>query len=350
MDVKAADAVDSWASEVPWYDYASNSCNAPAGKSCGHYTQVVWAKSTEVGCGVAICDDKGQVWVCNYKPAGNYSGQKPYIASTGTGTGAGTGSDMTPQAVVSQSSTAYGGAAGYAADGNRDGVYTHRSVTHTRSETNPWWQMDLGAESTMTNIEVYNRTDCCSERLSNAKVFVSRTPFQSTNPATTEADGNVATYTLGNMANKEQQTVQVNKLGRYIRIQLPRKDYLSLAEVVVQKGTNTALVKDNSIVTLSHAQENLQGCIVNVETKQEYCLPVGKRSGYSLPEFIHNKPVYVNAPQGVGVMLSDWDNLSYNRLATFTGYVSNDELKQVKARNGEVLDFSQPRSMRVVKP
>lgn len=237
------------ASEVQWYDYASNSCNAPAGKSCGHYTQVVWAKSTEVGCGVAICDGKGQIWVCNYKPAGNFSGQKPYVASTGagtvtdTGTVTGTRTDTTPQAVVSQSSTAYGGAAGYATDGNRDGVYTNRSVTHTRSETNPWWQMDLGAESMLTNIEVYNRTDCCSERLSNAKVFVSRTPFQSTNLATTEANANVATYTLGNMANKEQQTIEVNKLGRYIRIQLPRRDYLSLAEVVVKKRMDAALVK-----------------------------------------------------------------------------------------------------------
>ncbi len=102
-------------------------------------------------------------------------------------------------------------------------------------------------------------------------------------------------------------------------------------------------------MTPAHAVEEAQGCIVNVETKQEYCLPVGERSPYSLPEFIYDKPVYVNAPQGVGVMLSDYDNLSYNRLATFTGYVSNDELKEVKAQNGEVLDFSHPHSMRVVE-
>lgn len=103
------------------------------------------------------------------------------------------------------------------------------------------------------------------------------------------------------------------------------------------------------IVTPAHAQEKAQGCIVNVETKEEYCLPVGERSPYSLPEFIYNKQVDVNAPQGVGVMLSDWDNLSYNRIATFTGYVSNDELKDVKAANGENLDFSHPRSMRVLE-
>ena len=69
---------DSWGNEQQWYDYASNQCNAPAGKSCGHYTQVVWKDTKEVGCANAVCDDFSQVWVCNYAPAGNYVGQKPY--------------------------------------------------------------------------------------------------------------------------------------------------------------------------------------------------------------------------------------------------------------------------------
>ena len=69
---------DSWGDEQQWYDYASNQCSAPAGKSCGHYTQVVWKDTKEVGCANAVCDDFSQVWVCNYAPAGNYVGQKPY--------------------------------------------------------------------------------------------------------------------------------------------------------------------------------------------------------------------------------------------------------------------------------
>jgi pathogenesis-related protein 1 len=66
----------SWGSEKKDYTYATNTC--AAGKVCGHYTQVVWNKSTEVGCGKAICADKSQVWACQYTPAGNYVGQKPY--------------------------------------------------------------------------------------------------------------------------------------------------------------------------------------------------------------------------------------------------------------------------------
>lgn len=76
--VDAAKVVDSWGSEKSWYDYASNRCHAPAGKSCGHYTQVVWKNSTEIGCAKAVCNDYSQVWVCNYAPAGNMIGSKPY--------------------------------------------------------------------------------------------------------------------------------------------------------------------------------------------------------------------------------------------------------------------------------
>ncbi len=31
-------AVESWVSESQWYDINTNTCNAPAGQSCGHFT------------------------------------------------------------------------------------------------------------------------------------------------------------------------------------------------------------------------------------------------------------------------------------------------------------------------
>lgn len=66
--------VDSWGNEKQDYNYENNSCS----NVCGHYTQVVWKNTNEVGCGMAICNDKSQVWVCNYNPPGNYIGEKPY--------------------------------------------------------------------------------------------------------------------------------------------------------------------------------------------------------------------------------------------------------------------------------
>lgn len=76
----SASAVDGWVSEVDDYDYASNSCS----NVCGHYTQVVWADSLRVGCGVTYCPNPsglpwaGYILSCNYDPPGNFRGQRPY--------------------------------------------------------------------------------------------------------------------------------------------------------------------------------------------------------------------------------------------------------------------------------
>ena len=45
-----------------------------------------------------------------------------------------------------QSSTAFGGAAGYAVDGNTDGTFDNNSVSQTELETEPWWQVNLAPQ------------------------------------------------------------------------------------------------------------------------------------------------------------------------------------------------------------
>ncbi len=78
FDIRGAPAspqqvVDTWASEAADYDYASNKCR----KVCGHYTQIVWGDTKELGCAVTR-DARREVWVCNYNPPGNYIGKRPY--------------------------------------------------------------------------------------------------------------------------------------------------------------------------------------------------------------------------------------------------------------------------------
>ena len=134
---------------------------------------------------------------------------------------------------ASQSSTLNGStAASNAVDGNTNGAYASGSMSITNLNANAWWQVDLGASATVSSIVVWNRTDCCGERLSDYWVFVSDTPF---GPSDTPA-------TLQNRAGtwNSHQTVQPSPnasiavpsaQGRYVRVQLSGADYLSLAEV-----------------------------------------------------------------------------------------------------------------------
>lgn len=67
-------AVGAWAAEEVNYDYPSNTC-AP-NQVCGHYTQIVWAASERLGCGISYCSGLtyANSIVCNYSPGGNNGG------------------------------------------------------------------------------------------------------------------------------------------------------------------------------------------------------------------------------------------------------------------------------------
>lgn len=61
---------------------------------------------------------------------------------------------------ASQSSVDYNGPANLAIDGNTNGDFTGAmSTTHTKQEKNPWWEVDLGANTTIDKVVIWNRTD-----------------------------------------------------------------------------------------------------------------------------------------------------------------------------------------------
>jgi hypothetical protein len=60
-----------------------------------------------------------------------------------------------------------------AVDGNTDGNFWDGSVTHTDEATGAWWWVDLGSVQHISEIRLFNRTDCCSSRLSHYQVQVS---------------------------------------------------------------------------------------------------------------------------------------------------------------------------------
>ncbi len=131
---------------------------------------------------------------------------------------------------ASQSSVAAGGVPQRAVDGNKNGNFRNKSVTHTKDQVRPWWQVDLGGRFQIDTIRLYNRTDCCGQRLNNAVVMVSDKPFRG-NPLKARRGDGIRRTSIGR--SRASHTIKVGRTGRYVRIQLPGKAPLSLAEVEV---------------------------------------------------------------------------------------------------------------------
>jgi pathogenesis-related protein 1 len=73
-DMDAERAVRMWAGEIGKYEYSPIYEFEPRS---GHYSQIVWRKTTHIGCGRANCG-RDSVVVCRYSPAGNRIGKAPY--------------------------------------------------------------------------------------------------------------------------------------------------------------------------------------------------------------------------------------------------------------------------------
>ena len=129
-----------------------------------------------------------------------------------------------------------------AVDGNTDGNYLSKSINHTNSEVNPWWQVDLGSATTINSITLWNRTDCCSNRLTNFFVFVANYDMTGKGFGDLVVDNTVWRYSLGTTA-PTTLNIPVNTTGRYVRVQLAGTNNLHLAEVQVfgsaTSGTGT---------------------------------------------------------------------------------------------------------------
>jgi hypothetical protein len=81
------------------------------------------------------------------------------------------GRNLAGRGKAQQSSTGYLGDAGRAIDGNTDGDYDGaRSTTHTGTESDPWWELDLEREEPVEELAIWNRTDGAGDRLAGTRV------------------------------------------------------------------------------------------------------------------------------------------------------------------------------------
>lgn len=139
--------------------------------------------------------------------------------------------------VATQSSLQAGGVPSRAIDGNYNGAYPGGSVTHTSNdEENGWWQVDLGTPRSINEIRIFNRSDCCAERLSNFSVLAGNDPEFDTS---LYDSGNQAAAAAGEMLS----FADIGVTARYVRVQRNAdsldggNNAISLAEVDVLGAT-----------------------------------------------------------------------------------------------------------------
>lgn len=153
---------------------------------------------------------------------------------------AGTPPGQPPQQLVNltrgkratQSSEGYGGKAVLAIDGNKNPDFNAKSISHTADgDKLPWWEVDLGAVHKVVAIRVFNRADCCAERLAaaGAVVLVSDQPFPNPN----------------GMASQRKRVFPIQGVkpmydfptggmpARFVRVQMQKPGALHLAEIEV---------------------------------------------------------------------------------------------------------------------
>ncbi|MEU2431711.1 alpha-L-fucosidase [Streptomyces sp. NPDC007861] len=140
---------------------------------------------------------------------------------------------------ATQQSTGYDAPASRAVDGTTDGAFFNRSVSHTAEPSRQaWWQVDLGASEQLDEVQVWNRTDCCADRLKDFWVLTSDAPITADSlDEARSAPGVTAIHVPAQAGRPTTVALPPGTTGRHVRIQLAHPtNPLTLAEVQV-RGT-----------------------------------------------------------------------------------------------------------------
>jgi len=100
-------------------------------------------------------------------PAFDDGGWKTGTASLGYDTRNSNPTNLAAKGTATQSTTGFGMVASAATDGKMD------TFSHTADEGDSWWKLSLPGDVALGRVLLWNRIDCCAERLSNFRVTVS---------------------------------------------------------------------------------------------------------------------------------------------------------------------------------
>jgi hypothetical protein len=157
------------------------------------------------------------------------------------------GKNIAPQGQAKQSSHVSGGIAKRAIDNKTDGAFSKNSVTHTKTEKNPWWELNLKSAQSISDIVIWNRTDGdVYKRLNGAvvelldqnkkvvwKTTLAKAPKVKQSIFRTGLDIKYARNNLGNGAKDLNSLLKHNPKNNSFEIGLKKQElYLALKEKV----------------------------------------------------------------------------------------------------------------------
>jgi len=160
---------------------------------------------------------------------------------------------------ATQSSNPFGGDPRRAVDGNTNGNWAASSVAHTGEDDKAWWSVDLQSwYYQIDSITIWNRSDCCGNRLADFDVFVY-------NPLT---NSTTSYYVAGPVG--AATTINVGQPGSQVTIRLRGKNYLQLAEVQVFGRDTLILTAQHPLLHKASIQRDLEGRISSVISNRPY--------------------------------------------------------------------------------
>ena len=169
---------------------------------------------------------------------------------------------------ATQSSTYGAGLASYANDGNTVGTSPWSAdLQHTQREFQPWWEVDLGTNSQIKQINLYNRSDAYQGRLKNFYLLISEVPIPSEDSLENLLNDSSIQHihfpgTVGLVEN-----LLTDATGRYVRVQLTANNILHMAEVEVMgcvagsdpcQGTEEVAIAPSGPFTSDQGLQQLQ--------------------------------------------------------------------------------------------
>ena len=140
------------------------------------------------------------------------------------------GGDGLQPCPTAQSSTDYGGISLNAVDGNTNVAFGEGSCTHTQTESNAWWRVDLETTRSVKSVKIWNRADSpgASGRLEGFEVWIG---FDASSYS-----ANLRCLAGGTAPLNPPHEVHVSCIGtgRYLFVALPGSDrVLNMCEVEV---------------------------------------------------------------------------------------------------------------------